>query len=876
MASLQPVDDERPSIDPAEPLRGIIACCTSIPPDQRTEIAARVEELGGLHKYDLTPDVTHLIVGDYDTPKYRHVARERPDIKAMDAAWIEEMAHLWKNDDDIDFVALEKKHQLKALEKCGSESPSPLGGQSAGRQSLLICLTGFGEQRDDIASRIQANGGRYTGDLTRRCTHLIVGKPEGKKYAAAKSWNIHTVTLNWLDQSIERGMILEETKFDPLLPAEEQGLGAWVKRDPSTLGKRSRLSASNGTEERGARKLRKTASMKLSSQRNNLWGDILGRSSSKEHSCSNEPTGVEAAAGAPSPPQPPQPDHATPDPTIRQPQLLERLGTTQNEGILARCIFAIDGFNDKRHTVLEDTITTLGGSVASSLREVAMTPASTGHSQQQSHRFLVVPQMSAACSRPKLPSEDVEMVTEFFLERCLHSKQFTHPSQHVLGRPFPVFPIPGFSDLIVCSAAFTGLELSQIARSISQLGAKFDEEFRRTTSVLVCRSLSAMRKDKLKYALEWGVPIVAADWLWECISTGVNVPMDSFIFPELRDRYETRLPPERKARELLSHSTTATTTTNPRPGGSSRPKTMGGFDVSAFEEDSSEEAPNSDEGAEALRAKRGLSGRELTNSADFLPANGRPDGVSGKKKDTPLAELSGAQLNKSPSPPKHVTIPTGRTRSAPFSVETLEKPTKPSRGPSAPPPDLSTEAAAAKDDPTGGGGGGARVSGEGGEEEERKKEEAARQQRKESERQALSSKLSDLIQATTGPVSSNDSNSLAQAASARPRRRQLLGRAISNVSNGSSAASHNGEGTGSGSRQMMTDSLRAAVAEDDDLKEQEAQPPATQLEYADPDAMQMKQEIMNRMMGVTSHDAKSATVHTLTETVVGGRSLRKR
>ncbi|KAG5979382.1 hypothetical protein E4U55_005236 [Claviceps digitariae] len=866
MASLQSVDDdERHSIDSAEPLRGVIACCTSIPPDQRTEIAARVEELGGLHKYDLTPDVTHLIVGDYDTPKYRHVARERPDIKAMDAAWIEEMTHLWKHDDEIDFAALEKKHQLKALEKCGAESPSPLGRQSTDRQSLLICLTGFGEQRDDIASRIQANGGRYTGDLTRRCTHLIAGKPEGKKYAAAKAWNVYTVTLDWLDQSIERGMILEETRFDPLLPVEEQGLGAWVKRGPSTLGKRSRSFASKSTQEKGARKLRKTASRKLSSQRNNLWGDILGRSSEKEHSFSNsnEPNSVEA--------QPP-PDHATPDPTLRQPQPLEQFGTMQNEGVLARCIFAINGFNDKRHTVLEDTITTLGGSVASSLREVAMTPASIGHSQQ-SHRFLVVPQISAASSHPKLPSEDVEIVTEFFLERCLHSKQFSHPSQHVLGRPFPVFPIPGFSELIVCSAAFTGLELSQIARSISQLGAKFDEEFRRTTSVLVCRSLSAMRKDKLKYALEWGVPIVAADWLWKCISTGLNVPMDDFIYPELRDRYEARTPPNMEAKELPSHGTS-----NSRPGRSSRPQTMGGFDVSAFDEDSSEETPNSDQGAsETFKAKRGPFRHELTTSADFFTAKSQLGGVSGKQKDTPLAELSGAQLNKSPSPPKHVMIPSGRTRSAPSPVTSLEKPTKPARGPSAPPPDLSTEAAAARDDDTGGGGGGIRTSEE--EDKERKRDEAARQQRKASERQALSSKLSDLIQATTASVSTNDTNSHAQATSTRPRRRQLLGRAVSNVSNGSSAASHNGEGTGSGPRQM-TDSLRTAVVagidEDDDLKEQEAQPPATQLEYADPDAIQMKQEIMNRMMGGAGHDVKSAAVDNLTGTMVGGRTLRKR
>ncbi|KAJ2969654.1 hypothetical protein NQ176_g8551 [Zarea fungicola] len=83
MSSNMSTDDDY-SIDPTQPLRGIIICCTSIPTEQRTDIDQKVAELGGVHKYDLTPDVTHLIVGDYDTPKYRHVARERPDIKAMD------------------------------------------------------------------------------------------------------------------------------------------------------------------------------------------------------------------------------------------------------------------------------------------------------------------------------------------------------------------------------------------------------------------------------------------------------------------------------------------------------------------------------------------------------------------------------------------------------------------------------------------------------------------------------------------------------------------------------------------------------------------------------------------------------------------------
>lgn len=95
-----------------------------------------------MHKYDLTPDVTHLIVGDYDTPKYRHVARERPDIKAMDAGWIGALLDLWKQDAEIDFARLENTWQLKPLEVSGGAVNPSQEGQSQ-RRALLCCLTGF-------------------------------------------------------------------------------------------------------------------------------------------------------------------------------------------------------------------------------------------------------------------------------------------------------------------------------------------------------------------------------------------------------------------------------------------------------------------------------------------------------------------------------------------------------------------------------------------------------------------------------------------------------------------------------------------------------------------------------------------------------------
>ncbi len=68
--------------------------------------------MGAVHTYDLTLEVTHLIVGEYDTPKYRYVAQKRMDVQPMMITWIEAVRELWINDLDIDMELLEQEHRL--------------------------------------------------------------------------------------------------------------------------------------------------------------------------------------------------------------------------------------------------------------------------------------------------------------------------------------------------------------------------------------------------------------------------------------------------------------------------------------------------------------------------------------------------------------------------------------------------------------------------------------------------------------------------------------------------------------------------------------------------------------------------------------------
>ena len=140
--------------------------------------------------------------------------------------------------------------------------------------------------RKELEDLIINNGGQYRGNLTKEVTHLIAKVPSGPKYTYAGEWGIKTVSVEWLEQSIERGMILEENLFHLLLPASERGRNAWIRKTDSISPLRKRMRDDVGPVQ--SRKLRRTASAKLNSQTDGLWTDIVAAGSEIQGVKSNE------------------------------------------------------------------------------------------------------------------------------------------------------------------------------------------------------------------------------------------------------------------------------------------------------------------------------------------------------------------------------------------------------------------------------------------------------------------------------------------------------------------------------------------------------------------------------------------------------------
>ena len=121
-------------------------------------------------------------------------------------------------------------------------------------------------------------------------------------------------------------------------------------------------------------------------------------------------------------------------------------------------------------------------------------------------------------------------------ERCLQSKQLFEPDDHILSRPIQVFPIPGFENLVINSTGVADINLLHVSKIVVLLGAKYDQVLKTGISVLLCNPGKA-GEEKLRHAREWHIPAVSIEWLWTCIRSGILHPFRAFL---LKDEHKTK------------------------------------------------------------------------------------------------------------------------------------------------------------------------------------------------------------------------------------------------------------------------------------------------------------------------------------------------
>ncbi|KAJ5653830.1 hypothetical protein N7490_000833 [Penicillium lividum] len=498
--------------DKEQPLAGAVICFTAVTLEYRTQLLNIAKEMGATERPDLTSEVTHLLVGATESAKYRFVARERNDVAVVRPEWIEAVRKSWVLDEDTDIRALEIEYKL----------PTFFG--------LTLCITGFSDMglRTKMHDTSVENGAEFRRDLTKSVTHLVSRTAEGEKYKFATQWGIKVVSEKWFYDSIERGMILDEEKYHPLVPSEEQGVGAWNRSSltsPSVF--RKQRSAPNGgsADTRPRKKLRRTASTKLAGQNENIWGDIIG-AGFLNNDTTDSVNDEDEDDNSPPPKPVLQAAKSFASESVFS-QAVAPEAAKVPEGFLGGSYFYLHGFSPKQMGVLHRHLGFNGAQCVASLTEFSRPSIpKTGQGL-----YIMVPYQTL---KSEIPSTDdmafeCEVVTDMWLEKCLHARALVSPESHVASTPFPRFPIPEFSGLRVCSTGFGGIDLLHVSKLVNLMGASYGEVLTPQATILVCFDPQTASQNKLRHTREWRVPAVSAEWLWSSIRTGQKEEFEPYL-----------------------------------------------------------------------------------------------------------------------------------------------------------------------------------------------------------------------------------------------------------------------------------------------------------------------------------------------------------
>ncbi|OAG03131.1 uncharacterized protein CC84DRAFT_1220030 [Paraphaeosphaeria sporulosa] len=488
------------------PLAGAILCFTSVAPEQRTELSVIGAQMGAQVKLDLTSDVTHLVVGNTNSAKYRYVAKAREDVKVLFPEWIHAVQKVWMTGEDVNVLEVEEQWRLP-----------PFYG-------LRICLTGFDnpEQRKYIQETVTKNGAEYHGDLTKAVTHLVAAHPSGSKYEHAVNWRMKIVTWEWFEQSCERGMALDEAYYHPTMAVDERGVGAWDRRRSTSpmLGKRMR--AAEQVEpilNPSRRKLRRAASTRLSGQTEALWAGITSGGLEKKPDDGDDWTEDSIAQ----PDRQPEIEHRTTPVVESRDGMQPRKDpasrprgpfSDDHDGIFSGRVVFLRGFDKNKTNILREHLDSNGAVVVCDAAELEKFAA-----DDLGEGFVLVPH-DVQPDLTSLPDAAgaMSMVTNWWVERCLHGKCLVDPTDFVLW----------LAGLTINSTGFTGIELLHVTKAVAMFGGTYDEILSPKVSVLVCRN-DKPNRDKLKYAADKHIPVVHADWLWSCITSFEAQPFDAYL-----------------------------------------------------------------------------------------------------------------------------------------------------------------------------------------------------------------------------------------------------------------------------------------------------------------------------------------------------------
>ncbi|KAJ3187995.1 DNA topoisomerase 2-binding protein 1 [Gaertneriomyces sp. JEL0708] len=191
---------------------------------------------------------------------------------------------------------------------------------------------------------------------------------------------------------------------------------------------------------------------------------------------------------------------------IVQPTGKRSVSTRKGPSLFSGCDFYCKGFSEEELLVLKAAISKYAGRYSSTVPRL-------------DSYWLLLPFHLKASSAMK----GVRLVTEYWIDRCIHAGKLLDPADLVIYRPTKhELPLAGFKHLIIGISGYHGIERDHLGRLVRVIGADFTETLsKKNTHLLSPRGLQNLKTQK---ASEWNVKIVDAEWLYECTAAGRLLP----------------------------------------------------------------------------------------------------------------------------------------------------------------------------------------------------------------------------------------------------------------------------------------------------------------------------------------------------------------
>ncbi|WWD15806.1 hypothetical protein CI109_100230 [Kwoniella shandongensis] len=538
----------------SKPWKGVVITFTGV--DNKPHYTQLAKELGASVESALTVHVTHVVAIGYGSAKYGYAVEH--GLPVMKPSWIEESYNTWLGGNELDVEEEQRSHRLLAFE------------------GLRISMSGVEplDRRKQLIKFITSNGGLYSKDLDRHCTHLISAKPTSEPRQSEKiRWALREIAE--LEARKRRGVkedvepmkiVYEEWVWDCVHYQGRWKEDAYDARKPRRGGKVNAEDVINGTshkpEERrpvaveagqpvatSAADNAEPAAIRKRKREglNSLVGELISTTSVKTES-SPAPDGHNDQ----SPLLPPPED---------KPEPLKRLEPERKSSMLhlsRSTSFAATAGPSKTSVLPSSDRTDSMPPTAVAHAVVDAAPQQGGSSRffdglrfshvikeqceglenaLKKHGGVLVTEAERLegekvdfvivrlCSdvRPVIrEGEETTVVTECWVEGCCFEERLLSPNDHIVFKPLPApMPVEGTSKLLVHLSGFSAENTVYMRRLLRAIGGTLSVKLNRQTTHLVSVPTVGQKVEK---AREWGVIVVKDTWLITMARTGKLEP----------------------------------------------------------------------------------------------------------------------------------------------------------------------------------------------------------------------------------------------------------------------------------------------------------------------------------------------------------------